>query len=86
MQNIQMYLQQTLIHQFMINAFDRDAFENSGEKNKRGSVDLVIFTVGVERLNSNCTLVAIPQFLDFIIKTKTTTTQQIFVTFSSDFQ
>ncbi len=42
-----MYLQQTLIHQFMINVFYRDAFENSGEKNKRGSVGLDIFTVGV---------------------------------------
>ena len=39
-----MYLQQTRIHQFMINVFYRDDFENSGEKNKRGSVDLDIFT------------------------------------------
>ena len=31
----------------MINVFYRDDFENSGEKNKRGSVDLDIFTVGV---------------------------------------
>jgi hypothetical protein len=31
----------------MINVFYRDAFENSGEKNRRGSVDLDIFTVGV---------------------------------------
>ena len=42
-----MYLQQTLIHQFLINVFYCDVFENSGEKNKRGSVDLYMFTVGV---------------------------------------
>jgi hypothetical protein len=34
-----MYLQQTLIHQFMINVFYRDAFENSGEKKRRISAE-----------------------------------------------
>ncbi len=48
-----MYLHQTLIHQFMINVFYRDAFENSGEKNKRGSVDLDMFTVGVSTFLCN---------------------------------
>ena len=40
-----MYLQQSRGHQFLINVFlYHDDFENSGEKNKRGSVDLYMFT------------------------------------------
>ncbi len=55
-----MYLQQTLIHQFMINVFYRGAFENSGEKNKRGSVDLDIFTVGVSTFCATTTRATTP--------------------------
>jgi hypothetical protein len=44
---------------------DREDFENSGEKNKRGSVDLYMFTVGVSTFlcNGNAlTLSRLPQF------------------------
>jgi hypothetical protein len=84
-----MYLQQTLIHQFMISVFYRDDFENSGEKNKRGSVDLYMFTgrgfeFFVQRQRS-LTLSRLPQFPGLIGDPETSHhNQPIFATPSSD--
>ena len=84
-----MYLQQTRIQQFLINVFlYHDDFENSGEKNKRGSVDLYMFTgVSTFLRNGNAlTLSRLPQFPGLIVLEISHHNQPIFATPSSDSQ